>query len=295
MTEKLQGLLITAGVYVLAFLAAWGSVSIFDGLNLHWAVLIADSIATVVVFSGSLIFDNSSIYDPYWSVAPIPIVLFLFFISPMETGTFRGILVILFILIWGVRLTVNWIARWEGLMDEDWRYVEIRERSGNFYWPASFGTIHFFPTLLVFVACLPLFTVFGGAETAFSLFDVLGILFCSMGIFFELFADIELQDFLGNHERKETLDTGLWSLCRHPNYFGEVSFWWGIFFFGLGASLSAWWTIIGTLSITALFLFASVPWKERHMSARHPAYADYQKRVPLFIPNFLKLFEKEGG
>jgi steroid 5-alpha reductase family enzyme len=61
---------------------------------------------------------------------------------------------------------------------------------------------------------------------------------------------------------------GLWGMSRHPNYLGEMTFWWGLFLFALAADPGAWWTIAGPLAITALFTLVSIPMMERHMQKR---------------------------
>jgi steroid 5-alpha reductase family enzyme len=82
----------------------------------------------------------------------------------------------------------------------------------------------------------------------------------------------------------------VWRYSRHPNYLGEASFWWGLFFIGLGADEPGkwWWTGVGALAITAMLLFASIPMMEKRQLERRPeTYAAYKARVPsplLFWP-----------
>ena len=52
-------------------------------------------------------------------------------------------------------LTFNWIRGWKGLEQEDWRYVDLKKRTGKFYELVNFSGIHMFPTLIVFACCLP--------------------------------------------------------------------------------------------------------------------------------------------
>ena len=80
----------------------------------------ADLIATLVVFIFSMRHDNSSLYDPYWSVAPLPIVLYW---AAAGTCGLPQLLLLALVALWGVRLTANWVARWRGMVDEDFRYV----------------------------------------------------------------------------------------------------------------------------------------------------------------------------
>jgi steroid 5-alpha reductase family enzyme len=81
---------------------------------------------------------------------------------------------------------------------------------------------------------------------------------------------------------------GLWAYSRHPNYFGEVTFWWGLFFFALAADTDYWWTIIGPAAITVLFTFISIPMMDKRNLARRPGYEERIKNIPALIPWFRK-------
>src|SRR5262249_2000216 len=69
------------------------------------------------------------------------------------------------------------------------------------------------------------------------------------------------------------LGTGLWRLSRHPNYFGEMAFWWGLWLFGLAAEPGWAWSVVGPAAITLLFVGVSIPWMDRRMLSRHPDWA----------------------
>jgi steroid 5-alpha reductase family enzyme len=265
--------------------AAAGAVAVgygFTGAHPMAAVAAADLCATVIVFLFSLFFDNSSVYDPYWSVAPVAIVVYLACQSNAFPGA-RQVLVVALVLFWAMRLTWNWIMRWRGLGDEDWRYADFRPNRA--YWAVSFAGFHLFPTIAVFAGCLPLVPVFLSASHAFGVIDVVAIAVACGSIIMEMKADKDLRMFRRKpRERGELLTNGIWNWCRHPNYFGEVAFWWGIGLFGIAADPSYWWALCGAMLITALFLFVSIPMMDRHMLKRYPGYQERMKKVPGFIP-----------
>jgi len=255
--------------------------------DLHplWIVAAADVAATLAIFFFSFIFGNSSFYDAYWSVAP-PLIAVTLAILPQAAGGDRARLLLVFTLttLWAVRLTMNWARGWKGLSHEDWRYVDLRSKSGRAFWAVSFGGIHLFPTLQVLLACLPLYPALLSPRPVGWL-DALAAAVMLLGIGFELVADEQLRHFVvSNPERGKLLDTGLWAWSRHPNYFGEMSFWWGLWLFGLAADPSWWWTVVGPLAITLMFVFVSLPMIETRMAARREGWAAYVKRVPLVIP-----------
>ena len=244
----------------------------------------ADVVATVVIFAFSWAFKNSSFYDPYWSVAPLPIALYWAASAPGGNRV-REAIVILLIAAWGARLTRNWVRGWQGLHHEDWRYIDLKTKSGKAYWLVSFAGIHMFPTVVVFLACLAVWPVVTSAG-ALGIIDLVAAIVTAGAIWIEARADTELHRFRStNREAGAILDRGLWRLSRHPNYFGEMSFWWGLWLFGVAASpRDLWWTAIGPVVITLMFRFASLPMMEQRMTARRSNYAAHAARTPLVIP-----------
>jgi steroid 5-alpha reductase family enzyme len=274
------------GTYLLALVAAVATAMALSGHDPILVALAADVVATAVVFAFSLVLDNSSMYDPYWSVAPIPIVLY-WALAPGGSASvpLRQFLVVFLVAAWGVRLTANWAARWHGLGDEDFRYVEIRGKTGRLYWPASFFSIHLFPTAWVFLGLLSTWPALSGPARPPGWIDAAAVLVTGGAILVEGLSDLQLRRFMNSRrEREAVLDTGLWAWSRHPNYFGEVMFWWGLWLFGYAARPSWAWTAVGPLSITMLFAFVSIPWMDRRMLARHPAWAPHMKRTSAFFP-----------
>lgn len=247
--------------------------------------LAADAAATVAIFAFSMAFDNSSFYDAYWSVAPFPIALYW---SRQYTATdavgSRQFLALFLLALWGVRLTYNWYRQWHGLDHEDWRYVDLRAKSGRAYPAVSFLGIHFFPTLMVFAGMVPVYAAVT-SSTPLGLLDIVAFLITLTAIAIEAGADQQLRRFLDNRDgHQQLLDTGLWAWSRHPNYFGENLFWWGLFLLGFACRPDWWWSMAGALSMTAMFVFISVPMLDQRSLARRPGYAEHMKRVSALIP-----------
>ena len=245
---------------------------------------LADVAATLVVFASSVRFDNSSLYDPYWSVAPIPIAVFWASCAP-SVADVRALLVLVLVSVWGIRLTANWVARWRGLEDEDFRYREIRARSGRLYWPASLVAIHLMPTAWVFLGLLPTWPALSGRGRPLGTLDVAAVVVTGGGIALETLADLQLRRFLRTRQdASAVLDTGLWRRSRHPNYLGEILFWWGVWLFGVAADPGWGCSVVGPLCITLLFLGVSIPWMDRRMLERHPGWAARMARTPALVP-----------
>jgi steroid 5-alpha reductase family enzyme len=248
------------------------------------AILAADVAATVVVFAFSVVFDNSSFYDPHWSVAPMVIAPWLF-ASSSDAPFARRAVVLVLVLAWGARLTWNWARGWEGLAHEDWRYVDLRAKHARAYWLISLIGIHMMPTIWVYLGCLALLPAMVSGTRPLGPIDAVAFAVTAGAIAIEAIADEQLRAFRRDAVgRGRIMDRGLWSWSRHPNYFGELSFWWGLWLFGLAADPTAYVTIAGPVSITLLFVFVSVPMLDRRSLARRPAYVDHMKRVSGLFP-----------
>jgi steroid 5-alpha reductase family enzyme len=274
--------------YLLCFLGAYFSFVYFADYQLITRLFLADFIATVIIFIFSYLFKNSSFYDPYWSVIPV-FLLIGFWLGQNSNGDFtRQILFLIITLAWAIRLTFNWLRGWQGLGHEDWRYIELNRQTGKWYWLVSFLGIHLFPTVVVFLGCLPMFATYSVANTQIiNWLDIFAFLLGLLAVWLEATADNQLRKFIQSKPGQgQVIQSGLWAYSRHPNYLGEILFWWSLFFFALAAGLTYWWTGVGAVSITAMFVFITIDMMEKRQLKSKPTYADYQKRVPKLIPRF---------
>jgi steroid 5-alpha reductase family enzyme len=248
--------------------------------------LIADIAATVVVYLFSLIVNNATVYDPYWSVLPMIAVPLLM----ISAGNFSAtnILILVCVEFWGVRLTINWITTFKDLTKQDWRYDEIKSKSGKLYPLANLFGIQIFPTLIVYGCLFPF--VYGLGSTAFSWFALIGVAVMILGTLLELISDAQKHKFYdavdenGNRKNSGICAVGLWKSSRHPNYLGEILFWWGLWGAVFAVSSELWWTAFGALANTIMFLAVSTPWAERQSAKRHGAaeWEEYKKETRLF-------------
>lgn len=274
--------------YSVALAAAVGASMLLRPRHPLMIIAVADLVGTVVVFVFSVAFDNSSFYDPYWSVAPPAIVTYLT-LEHLETKEIssRLILVVGLVYLWGIRLTFNWLRGWQGIEHEDWRYRDLRIKTKRLYWPVSFFALHLMPTVLVYLGCLSLHAAILGADRPFGAVDLIAAAFTFAAVAFEARADKELSRFVLTPGPKPMfLKTGLWSCSRHPNYFGEVMFWWGLYLFSLAAAPACWWTVIGPVAITLLFWFVSIPLIDARMKERKAGYVEHMQRVSRLLPWF---------
>lgn len=284
--SKTTSLWIVTGAYVVTI--AVGAAWLFWGPSTGRLLLdtfIADVIATVVIFVFSRIYRNSSFYDAYWSVIP-PLLLFYWW-SQAGPGVdrLRCWLVAGVVMLWAIRLTFNWIRSFPGLHHEDWRYPKFKESAGKFEFFADLFAIHLIPTVQVFVGMLPVYVAVtrpgGGLVWLAWLATVIGV----AAVVLEYVADQQMYRFAETRKPGEAMDRGLWGWSRHPNYFGEFSFWFAMALFGVAAApQDAWWLFVGAALMLALFLFASIPMMEERSLARRPEYQLVVDRVSRFVP-----------
>ena len=281
MTIKTKGLLTVLLAYVIAIVLGFISLCFTSSFSQIVQILLADIIATFVIYGFSIAYKNSSFYDPYWSVIP-PVIAFYWIAMNDYIFNTPTILLMSAVLFWSLRLTSNWIKTWEGLHHEDWRYIDMRNNLGNaFEIVGNIGGIHFFPTFIVFFCCMPMAQDFSSPYN-WSIF--LGFGLCIIGVLLEIISDKQLHAFRERYPSGTgIIDTGLWSYSRHPNYYGEIMFWWGIFVFGNSFSGMNY-LLLAPIAMTAMFIFASIPWIEFKILRTRPQYKDYQKRVHILFP-----------
>ena len=290
-TSKLLAISISILVYLFTITLAIFVGSQFGHLHVLLQIGIADLIGTIIIFFFSMLFNNSSMYDPYWSVKPIVIAIFYFIIASATEITLPQIIFLLLIGLYALRLTVNFYLGWNDIKHEDWRYRNFRETFPSFYWPISFFGIHLFPSIMVYLGCLPMFAIFN-KPIVYPLLTVIGSIVLSGAILLAYFADTQLRNYrLNPGNDGKTIKKGLWNRSRHPNYLGEILSWWGLFIIALGCGMEYWWTGIGALIITVMFKFISIPLIENHSLKRRQDYKEYQKHVPVLLPSFKNIFQ----
>ena len=156
--SKAESILRVFVAYVVAFGAGAAWLYLGPDTDHLWLDgLIADLVATLVVFAASRLHRNSSFYDAYWSVLPVLLALYWWQAGPLPADDLRAWLVLGVIALWSIRLTGNWIYAFPGLHHEDWRYPMLRDKAGRAEALVDLMGIHVFPTLQVFLAMVPVY------------------------------------------------------------------------------------------------------------------------------------------
>ena len=288
----LKSISICVLAYVIALFFSIVSLEHFS-LNHIWLdVVVAHLIATLVIFFFSLVFKNSSLYDPFWSVMPFFIYLYLVFNVEVEDSSIsRFILIGIPITYYATRLTWNWAKGWEGLNDEDFRYLNLYATFGNFKWFINLFGIHLFPTLIVNACLFPLYYAISINSEPLNFIDWFFSLFTILAVIIEHISDEQMHKFKARQDNvSKTMKSGLWKYSRHPNYLGEILFWFGLFGFSLSQSFNNWWLIVFPFSMLSMFVFSSIPMMDNRSLEKREDYLEYMKETPSLLP--LKLLRK---
>ena len=265
---------------------------LFSAAALFLYVLIACIVGTIK--------KNNGIMDIFYGPGYFVVAFTSFILDFLWNGTLslRKLIVTILVLLWAIRLSTYVYIRNHG-KPEDYRYAAMRKRwkeAGKSVFFKSFTKIYLFQGLVIFIVVFPVLwiNVSESPPLTISLFDlalitlVLGVLIWILGFYFETVGDYQLYKFLHTPNRtKKVLDEGLWKYTQHPNYFGEVTMWWGLFIIALAVP----WgfiSIFGPIYITVQIIKVSgVKLLNKHFEG-NDEYADYKRRTSAFFPWFPK-------
>ena len=235
----------------------------------------------ILWFIVSLVLKRNDVADVAWGGGFI--VAALAALVSWGAATDRAVLVVALVIIWGARLALHIGLRNRG-KGEDARYRKWREEWGRHATLRSFFQIYILQGVLLLVISLPAVRVITAPESPLAFLDLLGGGVWLTGFLFEAVGDWQLLQYKKDPANKgKVITTGLWRYSRHPNYFGEVTLWWGVFLLALAAP-GGWMTIIGPITITGLILGVSgIPMLEKKYEG-NAAFDEYKRRTSAFFP-----------
>ncbi len=226
----------------------------------------------------SIILKRNDVADIAWGWGFFLSTAILLFINNSHWSHY---LVFILITFWAWRLALHIFFRNKG-KKEDYRYAKWRKDWGAWFYFRSFWQVFILQGLLMLVILLPVVAIYE-QTISFNFFTILGIVMWLLGFIFETVSDYQLLKFIKNpNNRGQLLKSGLWQYSRHPNYFGEIIQWWGIWLLSLNFI-----AIIGPLLISFLIIKVSgIPMLEKKME-KHPEWDNYKNKTSVLIP-FLK-------
>ena len=251
-----------------------------SGLAEVWLPLSVMLLLAISAWALSVKLRDVSIVDSLWSV--FFIVFTLLFAWRMRSDAMAAYVLIALILLWGLRLSAYITIRNHG-KGEDRRYQAIRVRNQPNFEFKSLYLIFLLQMVMATVIVLPVVPILNGAQDA-NLLTYAGFAIAAFGALFETVADAQMARYKATRTAQDTvMNRGLWRYSRHPNYFGEATFWWGLWI--ASASMGGAWTLFSPLLMTWLLTRVSgVPLLEADLQQRSPAYREYLLTTPRFVP-----------
>ena len=242
-------------------------------------IIIAVLIFVNIFFILALVRKNFAVIDIGWGLGFILIALISYMHHPVS---YKNVLLLMVVTIWGLRLGLYIFSRSRGKA-EDHRYAKLRVEwhpSPNFQ---AWMKVFMLQGILMMIVTLPVSAGMAIESKDITFINCVGIVVWLFGFSFEVSADHYLNWWKTKPEHKGKICiTGPWKLCRFPNYFGEVSLWYGVYLIAFDPQI--WWTIIGPVTINFLILkVTGVPMLEAYYKDR-AEYKEYAARVPRFIP-----------
>ena len=248
-----------------------------DGL---WAMLALAALLWLVSY-----FKNDvSIVDSIWSLMFL-VGAGVFAAATGSVGV-RGAVVLLLVAAWSLRLSLYITVRNYG-NGEDYRYQEMRRKSGPSFAYTSLYRVFGLQAVLAWIISIPLLFAVAAQDTP-GILDAIAVAIWLVGFVFEAGGDYQLSRFKADPDNAgKVMDRGFWRLTRHPNYFGDACIWWAFYLFAVSAG--AWWTIYAPAIMTFLLLKVSgVAMLERTIGDRRPDYQAYTERTNAFVPGPLR-------
>ncbi|HRJ06621.1 MAG TPA: DUF1295 domain-containing protein [Candidatus Saccharibacteria bacterium] len=286
MSNRAAALTIFLAWYVAAFvttLAVQGK--LFDTLLYSGKVLLVALLVMSVMFVVSRVLNRTDVVDAGWPIAFVAMVLYGFMNNPYDVAIGINVQTLAsgLVIIWGLRLFYAMVGRLRK-NSEDKRYVELRKNWKGNEAVNTYVRVFAIQAFLAWVIAASVNHVNVALPQTVTWVAIGGLVIWLVGFVFEAVGDWQLKRFLANPTNKgKIMARGLWRYTRHPNYFGEVTMWWGIFLVAL-ATPNGWLAIISPVVITYLLLFVSgIPMTEQSFENK-PGWSVYKRRVSVFFP-----------
>jgi steroid 5-alpha reductase family enzyme len=247
---------------------------------LSWSAL-AVFVYMTGLFAVALARKDNSFADVGWGLGFVIVALLTLILEPGATP--RSVLVTGLVTVWGARLALHIFIRNRG-RGEDFRYAKWRRDWGRGFIVRSYLQVFLLQGVFMVLIAFPVVLVNRSAGSSLTVWDGLGLAVWAVGFYFEAVADAQLLRFKRDPLNKgKIMTSGLWSLSRHPNYFGEATQWWGLFIIVLAVP-RGWTAVVSPITITFLLLRVSGVTLLEKKYEKNPKFAAYARRTSAFLP-----------
>jgi steroid 5-alpha reductase family enzyme len=246
----------------------------------------------IFVWLLSLAMGRVCIIDAFWGPGFAWITAVALLQVPTAARQWPEWLLLVLVLSWGLRLGVHLGLRILRAGEEDRRYAAMRKKYDPNFHLKSLGIVFLLQAVIMWFVSLPVTTAIAVAGGGFAgaiqwLLAGIGALVWAVGLVFEALGDWQLARFRARPENSgRVLDSGLWALTRHPNYFGDFCVWWGLWLVALSAGAPLWTVVSPVVMAFFLMRVSGVPMLEHDIAERRPGYAEYVRRTNAFFPGW---------
>lgn len=280
-------------IYVLLFAATLGIATQgftnfgFDGLIVPLLFTFA-YFTTIFIIATAI--NNNSIVDIGWGMGFVVGSWLTLLVT--DEPTILSYIIVGFISVWGLRLSLRLLKRNWG-KPEDFRYAQWRKEWGEHVVIIAFFRVFMIQGIINFIVGSASYVVIKynqfSFDSSYQLIVYAGLAIALVGLFFEVVGDEQLRRHIKEGSGK-LLQSGLWSVTRHPNYFGEIMIWIGLYISGLtllftGVVNPIYYIVlvISPIVMTTVLMRVSTPLLEKNMQ-KYDGWEEYKKRVPMIFP-----------
>ena len=280
-------------IYTLLFIATIAiATQGFTNIGLEGLLvpLIFTFVYFTIIFIIATVIKNNSIVDIGWGMGFVVGSWLTLLVT--ENPTVLSYAIVGFISVWGLRLSLRLLKRNYG-KPEDFRYAQWRKEWGDKVVVTAFFRVFVVQGIINFIVGSASYVVIKYNEFSFdsahSYFVYAALFIALVGLFFEVVGDEQLRRHI-NKKTHSLLQSGLWSVTRHPNYFGEILIWIGLYASGITLfftdSINPYYyllLIISPILMSTVLIKISTPLLEKNME-KYDGWEEYTKRVPMLFP-----------
>ncbi len=289
MSKEIRSVLITIVflifIYLLSFLGTGIDIEIktFNAFNYLLGLSV---VIQILFFIPSFLFKTEKLYDLIGSSTYLIVISYAYF--SIEDKTITDTLLFIFVSTWSVRLGTYLFTR----INRDKEDVRFEKAKKNFFWFLQYWMGQ--ALWVSITSCAAVIAILKNEKNSLNIFLILGSIVWIGGFTIEVLADLQKNKFKQIQDtNSKFISTGLWSKSRHPNYFGEISLWVGVYIISLPSFTGIeYLTLISPIFVCILLTrMSGINMLEKIADQRYgnlPEYQEYKKNTPVLIPYKLK-------
>ena len=268
-------------IYLLSFLGSNIDITILSYKSFNFLLLLSVFIQ-IIFFIPSYILKTERLYDLVGSSTYVIVITIAYLSVPNKTVT--DTILFLFISIWGIRLG-SYLFRRIQRDNEDVRFEKAKK---NFFWFLQYWMGQ--ALWVSITSCAAVIAILKTESNSINNYLIFGVLIWILGFTLEILADLQKSKFKNiQNTNKSFISSGLWSKSRHPNYFGEITLWVGIYIISLSSfSDFEFLTVISPIFVYILLTrMSGINMLEKIADERYghlEEYLEYKENTPILVP-----------